>query len=175
MEGVVAVGAGVVVGGVAGCEGGSVVGHGGGVCEGDLLVWGVGLSVGVGIGRWWSGRFVGERVGGGPELGDFLVEDQEESGGDAVGDGADDAETAGEGADGVGGVDGEGALEDVEAEGAGVGEDDAGFVASGRVGVADHVWEDFVLQPAEDAVGAWEGGAVRPVGLRCAAVCFVEV
>lgn len=128
------------------------------------------MEGGVEVGGGYGG-FESERLGCGPELGDFLVEDLKEAFGDAEGYVADVAESAGEGADGVGCVDCEGAFEDVEAEGAGVCEDYSRLAAS--FGVLDHVGEDLLLQPAEDAVFVGERGAVRPVVSRGAAVCFV--
>lgn len=108
----------------------------------------------------------------GPQLRHLLVQDLEQPLGDTVFHIPDVSEPAREGRDRVHAVLRKGPFEDVEADGAGVAEDEPGNVLAR--GVGDHVGQDLVLQEGEDAVLAGDGSAVGPECVGRAAVGVIE-
>ena len=188
MDRVVAVVAGRVVGGVARYEGGAVVvgrgGSGGGedgllsrliaaeVFDVVVFLRGGGDRLHTTLHNRRSRTLQRIMPIHGPQLRDLLVQDLEQPLGDVVFHILDEPEPAREGRDRVHAILGEGALEDVEADGAGVAEDEPGNVLARVVG--DHVGDDFVLEEGEDAVLAGDGGAVGPECVGRAPVGVVE-
>ena len=104
----------------------------------------------------------------------FVVDESENLLRGLVRDVVDHSEPAREGRDEECGIDCEWAFEDVEAHGAGVGDNELRGRSGSRVG-SGCVGKYLLLEPGEDAVVCWVGCAVQPVVFGRAAVGLVEV